>query len=226
MRNYGVDLIDIILPRFCPSCKTRLTPDVPFICEKCLRNIKKPDSRRIKLEYDKKFSGSHIISGFTSQFIFERDKELQHIVHSLKYERKFLLGVYLGRLLGEIIMREFSQYALDTVVPVPLHHLKAAEREFNQSLYIAKGIHKATGLKVSSRLIKRKRYTESQTTMNITERDNNIRGAFVSGKKLNGENILLIDDVITTGSTIRECGRILLSAGAGKIYAASIAVAD
>lgn len=226
MRNYGVDLIDIILPRFCTSCKTRLTPGVLFICENCLGNIKKPDPRRIKLEYDKKFSDGHIISGFTSQFIFERGKELQQIVHSLKYERKFLLGVFLGRLLGETIMREFSQYALDIVVPVPLHHLKAAEREFNQSLYIAKGIHKVTGLKVSSRLLKRKRYTQSQTTMNITDRDNNIRGAFVSRKKLNGENILLVDDVITTGSTIRECGRTLMSAGAGKIYAVSVAVAD
>lgn len=226
MKNYGLGLIDIILPRFCPSCKTRLTPGAPFICENCLSNIKKADSHRIELEFEKKFSGSRIISGFTSQYIFERGKELQQIVHSLKYGKKFLLGVFLGGLLGETIMKEFSQYGINAVVPVPLHHLKKAEREFNQSLYIARGIHKSTGIKVSSRILKRVRYTESQTTMNLTERDENIRGAFISRKKLNGENLLIVDDVITTGSTIRECGRVLLSAGAGKIYAASIAVAD
>ncbi len=226
LKNFGIPLIDFFLPRFCPSCKTKLSSGSYFICEECLRNILKPDPGRINSEFEKKFAQSTVISDFTSQFVFERGKELQQIIHSLKYERKFLLGVFLGNLLGETINREFSKYWIDAVVPVPLHHLKKAEREFNQSLYIAKGIYKVTGIKVRNRLIKRKRYTESQTTLNISEREENTRGAFVSRKKLKGENLLLVDDVITTGSTICECGKILLDAGAGKIYAASIAIAD
>jgi ComF family protein len=158
--------------------------------------------------------------------VFEKDKELQHIIHSLKYEKKFLLGVFLGSLLGETIKNEFTDYKIDFVVPVPLHHLKKAEREFNQSFYIAKGISKKTGIRVNNKLVKRKRFTESQTTMTLSEREENIKEAFIPGKKLSGENILLVDDVITTGSTIKECGRVLLDAGANKIYAASIAIAD
>lgn len=225
-KEFVISLIDLLLPRFCASCKTKLSSGSSFICEECLSKIKRPDPLRINSEFEKKFAPSSIISDFTSQFVFERGKELQQIVHSLKYEKKFLLGVFLGILLGETIKKDFSKYQIDAVVPVPLHHLKKAEREFNQSLYIARGIFKATGIKVRSRLIKRKRYTESQTTMNISEREENIRGAFVSRKKLDGENLLLVDDVITTGSTISECGKILLDAGAGKIYAASIGIAD
>jgi ComF family protein len=226
MGNFGVSLIDFIIPRFCPSCKTRLPAGSSFICNECLANIKRADQERLESEFNRKFSDDGIISAFTSCFVFEKEKKLQQIIHSLKYEKKFLLGVFLGSLVGERINREFSQYRIDKIVPVPLHHLKKAEREFNQSLYIAKGISKVTGIRVGNRQIKRKRYTESQTTMNLTQREKNISGAFVSKKKLDGDNILIVDDVITTGSTVRECGRVLLEAGADKIYAASVAIAD
>ena len=225
MVNFSTSFIDLIIPRFCPCCKTKLTSGSFFVCKECLDKIKKPDEKRLNREFKRKFADSNIISDFTSHFVFEKDKEIQNIIHALKYEKKFLLGVFLGTLLGETITKSFAGQKIDLMVPIPLHHLKKAEREFNQSFYIAKGIHKITGIKVSTRLIKRKRYTESQTAMDIFEREENIRGAFISTKKLKGENILIIDDVITTGSTTRECGRVLLNAGAGKIYAASAAIA-
>ena len=225
MLKYGVPIIDFFIPRFCPSCREKLPPRT-FICRYCLRQIKTADKERILSEYIRKFSGSGVIKDFTSRFVFEKDKGLQHIIHSLKYEKKFLLGVYLGTLLGETVARNFERYKIDFIVPVPLHHLKKVEREFNQSYYIAKGLSRVTGIKINNSLVRRKRYTASQTTMNISEREDNIRGAFVPGKRLSGENLLIVDDVITTGSTVKECGRILMKAGAGSIYAASIAIAD
>ena len=225
MLKYGVPIVDFFIPGFCPSCKTKLPPRT-LVCRDCLRQIKIADQKRILSEYTRKFSGSGVIKHFTSCFVFEKDKNLQHIIHSLKYEKKFLLGVYLGTLLGETVARNFDGYKIDLIVPVPLHHLKKAEREFNQSDYIARGVSRVTGIKIHSRLIKRKRYTESQTTMNISERENNTRGAFVPKKRLKGESVLIIDDVITTGSTVKECGRILMDAGAGSVYAASVAIAD
>ena len=62
--------------------------------------------------------------------------------------------------------------------------------------------------------------------MNLADREVNVNGAFINKKKLNGENLLIVDDVITTGATVRECGKVLLEAGAGNIYAASVAIAD
>jgi len=89
-------------------------------------------------------------------------------------------------------------------------------------------MNKVLNVLCSDRIVKRKKYTESQTTMTLVERQENISDAFkIRNKKVvNGKTVLLIDDVITTGATISECGKILLDAGAKKIFAASIAIAD
>lgn len=169
-----------------------------------------------------------IISDFVSQYIFEKDKELQFIIHALKYEKKFLIGKFLGENLGEEFATKFRSWNIDLVVPIPLHHLKKAERGFNQSYYIAKGISTATGIPLNARAVKRVRFTQSQTTMTLKEREENIDGAFKVRKteKVKGKNILLVDDVMTTGATISECGRVLLEVGASRIYAATVALAD
>ena len=114
------------------------------------------------------------------------------------------------------------------IIPIPLHQLKKAERGYNQAYYIAKGVGSKLKVRVSDRAVKRIKYTESQTTMNLNEREENISGAFKvrNQKAVRGKSILLLDDVITTGATISECGKKLLEAGAAKISAASIAIAD
>jgi len=113
-------------------------------------------------------------------------------------------------------------------MPVPLHSLKKAERGYNQSLYITKGLSIESRIPFSNRTLKRIRFTFSQTTMTLKERQENVREAFkiAHSGKIKGKNILLIDDVITTGATVSECGKALLNAGAGKVYAASAAIAD
>ncbi len=226
MIEAGKLFLDFLLPRFCPCCGRKLQSSEPPVCGQCLSRIKKADPERISSEFNRKFAHKEIITSFTSCFVFEKDKELQQIIHSLKYGRKFLLGILLGELLGQKLRRDFSGYKIDMVVPVPLHHLRKAERQFNQSYYVAKGVSKAAGLIIKGGLVKRTRYTESQTTMKISERERNVKNAFRSKRKLHGESILLVDDVITTGATIHECGKALLDAGAGKVYAASAAIAD
>jgi ComF family protein len=182
----------------------------------------------IKSEYARKYSGNKIISSFVSHYVFEKDKELQHIIHALKYDKKFLIGKYLGENLGKYFTSQFQSWNINLIIPIPLHHLKKAERGFNQSFYIAKGISKATKIPLSGRTVKRIRFTQSQTTMTLKEREENIEGAFKVRKTENvkRKNILLIDDVMTTGATISGCGRVLLKAGANQIYAATVGLAD
>ena len=222
------EILDFILPRFCPSCNKKLSPDESTICPECLNKIQVASSDRLDHEQNRKFLTKNIISGFTSLYVFEKDKELQKIIHSLKYNQRFLIGKFLGELLGNARVQKISGWQIDFIIPVPLHHLKKADRGYNQSLYIAKGISKSIGMPIKNRILKRQRFTQSQTTMNLKEREENISGAFVvrNTKKLKGKNVLLIDDVITTGATTNECGKVLLEGGAIKVYAASVAIAD
>ena len=193
-----------------------------------MNKIQVVSADRLQFEFDKKFAVKKFISGYTSLYLFEKDKELQHIIHSLKYNQKFLFGKFLGESLGKAFRNLFDNWEIDLVIPVPLHHLKKVERGYNQSTFIAKGLKKSLSGNVKENVLTRKRFTQSQTKMNIIEREENVNGAFkvIYPGKVEGKNILLVDDVITTGSTINECAKMLLDNGASKVYAASIAIAD
>jgi ComF family protein len=220
--------LDFFLPRFCSSCKSKLPSEEKFICVNCLSNIQQASAERLKNEYDKKFNQEQFISGFTSLFVFEKEKELQSVIHDLKYNGKYRLGIFLGKLFANNMYDRLTEWKIDLIIPVPLHHVKRAERGYNQSDYIVKGISSNAKIRYHLKLIKRKRFTETQTELNLMQRKQNVSGAFKLKSKLQltGKNILLIDDVITTGATISECGKILHNAGANRIYAGSIAIAD
>ena len=156
------------------------------------------------------------------------DKALQSLIHSFKYNKRFLNAKFLGVLIGKELGEEIINWNIDLIIPVPLHHLKKAERGYNQSEFIVNGLSRKLGIPFTTKAIKRIRYTESQTTFNQVEREKNISNAFKvrSKKKIIGKNILIVDDVITTGSTIRECGKALIEGGAKSAYACSVAIAD
>jgi ComF family protein len=228
LKAYSAKLFDLILPRFCCSCKIKLTTKEDTICKSCFSKIQVASEERLKREFERKFLNKNFISDFFSPFVFEKDKELQHAIHSLKYNNKFHVGIYLGKVLAFKIQTNRPDWKIDLIVPIPLHKLKKAERGYNQSYYIAKGISKILKVPCPDSIVKRNKYTESQTTMTLTERQENISDAFKisNSNAVKGKSILLVDDVITTGATISECGKILLDANAKKIYAASIAIAD
>lgn len=219
---------DFFIPRYCPSCKMKLKLDENCICEECLATIEKADSSRLQSEYQRKFASTDIISGFTSLFVFEKDKALQFFIHSIKYNKRFLNAKYLGKLIGKNLKEQIQDWNVDIVAPVPLHSLRKVDRGFNQSRYIANGIGKELGINVKSNLLKRIRYTETQTNLTLKEREENILNAFRAKHKgmIDGKTFLIVDDIITTGATIRECGKVLLEAGAERVYACSAAIAD
>lgn len=218
---------DFFLPRFCPSCNKKLEPSEYFICSTCIDKIKLAETEFLENEYKRKFAEEKIIADFVCLYVFEKDKELQHIIHSIKYNGNFRLGTYLGKFIGSKLKEKISGWSADFIIPIPLHHLKKAERGYNQSYYIAKGISSIYNIPIMARAIKRNRFTPSQTALNLDERKENIQDAFTfkMKKKLSGKKIILVDDVITTGSTITECGKVLKESGAEKVYALSTAIA-
>ena len=193
-------LFDFFIPRYCPSCKNKLNLEENCICDECLSSIERADSSRLSAEYQRKFESTEIISGFTALFVFEKDKALQLLIHSIKYNKRFLIAKYLGKLIGQNLKEQIINWNADYILPVPLHTLRKVDRGFNQSKYIAIGMGKELEINVKSNLLKRTRYTETQTNLTLKERQENISNAFQAKHKrlIDGKTFLLVDDVITT----------------------------
>ncbi|HIL72286.1 MAG TPA: ComF family protein [Verrucomicrobia bacterium] len=144
---------------------------------------------------------------------------LLEILHRYKYEKAHWFEPLLVDLLVKGIRKTPNATLWDWVVPVPLHGLKLREREFNQAERLAVSLSDNFGISVKNKLLIRVKDTESQTRLTKKERKSNVSGAFLVPLEVSviGRNILLIDDVFTTGSTTDECAKALKSAGAGYV---------
>jgi len=157
---------------------------------------------------------------------------LRELIHILKYGQVRPAANVLGRMLAEVIAGLESSFALGTVVvvPVPLHARRLRQRGFNHSELITKAALKLRSsgerLVLNCKILERRRDTQSQTGLTRHQRRENIRGAFLvvaKPEELNGREILVVDDVFTTGTTVSECARVLLRAGASKVWIATVA---
>lgn len=159
------------------------------------------------------------------------DGGLRELIHLLKYQQVRPASRVLGRMLAEALVDLDSSWTLRPVaiVPVPLHARKLRQRGFNQSELIArealKMAAKAGRLTLNQGVLERRRETQSQTGLTRHQRRENIRGAFAVARPelIAGCDVLLVDDVFTTGTTVSECARVLRRAGASKIYVATVA---
>lgn len=158
------------------------------------------------------------------------DGGLRELLHLLKYDQVRPAANVLGRMLAEVIVGFAASVSGPVVViPVPLHQRKLRQRGFNQSELIARAALKlsnsAMALTLSPQLLERRRETVSQIGLTSHQRRENIRGAFAVAKpeEVANREILLVDDVLTTGTTASECARVLLRAGASKIWVATVA---
>jgi ComF family protein len=215
------ELFDFFLPRRCVSCNSKLQTDEKVVCPSCLTKFEIVPDKIIQEEYYRKFGDSNLIDSFLPQFFFKQNKGFQKLIHKLKYNKRYTIGIFLGELIYTLSFDKIKNWDIDLIMPIPLYHLRKAERGYNQSFYIAKGLSKKMNISVVSNLLKRNRMTSTQTKLSLTERESNIREAIILRKSrlVDSKNILLVDDVITTGSTIREAARVLRSANSGKIFA-------
>jgi ComF family protein len=160
--------------------------------------------------------------------IFDFDETIQGIVHEIKYRGQKRLALDMGRVYAKLVPPSFFE-GMDTVVSVPLHFFRRMKRGYNQAEYLARGFVKgsAAPLEYFPRALIRKRPTKTQTRLSRKLRLQNVRGAFIvsPGKRkyFENKNIILVDDIVTTGATTGECANALLAAGCGKIRVLSLA---
>jgi ComF family protein len=148
------------------------------------------------------------------------DHPLRHAVQKFKYGRKVSLGKPLGRLMARGCREFLAAWQADLILPVPLHSRRLRWRGFNQSVLLARQVSRAYGIPMNPVLLRRVKETPPQTQLSEEERRRNVRGAFAlaRGRSVDGKNILLIDDVYTSGATVNECSRTLKKSGAKRVY--------
>jgi len=156
------------------------------------------------------------------------DGGLRELIHLLKYDRVRPAARVLGRMLAEVIEGFGSEFVSAVVVPVPLHRSKLRQRGFNQAEEIARAALKTlsrSDLALAAGVLDRKRATDSQTGLSDHQRQENVRGAFVvaSPELIKDRDVLLVDDVFTTGATVSECARLLRRRGADRVFVATVA---
>lgn len=204
--------MDFLYPKICIVTDKRIPDDNSndFIIDGVLEELETiPESEFsfIKSKINADF--------FYSRYAFRHDNGIQLLVHYLKYRGFTKIGTFLGKIIGDILVSRYSEKLKEYryLLPVPLFPARYRERGYNQSAYISEGISEKTGLEVLSGNIIRSRNTRSQTGLTLEERILNMQDAFeinpeMKDGKING-GILVVDDVLTTGSTIKEVIRLL-----------------
>lgn len=174
----------------------------------------------------KLFKGRMQVNGVSAYLYFDKGLSAQKILHDIKYKENQNLARVLGNWYG-VELRETLDNTIDWVIPVPLHPKKLKQRGFNQSEAWAEGLAESLDAKVLHDGLIRTRYTSTQTKKSRTQRQVNVEKAFKSEKEkvLNSTNVLLVDDVITTGATLESCGMELWQIGVKKLFIATIAYA-
>lgn len=147
--------------------------------------------------------------------LFRYDFPVDRLIQALKYSHQLPLAAWFGSCLS----REILAAEHDLILPLPLHPSRLQTRGFNQSAEIARAISSALGIPMNASCLIRTRPTPPQAALPLKERARNVRGAFECSADLGGKRVLLVDDVMTTGSTLRECARILKLHGAAQITA-------
>ncbi len=224
------DFVEVLFPAYCVACQQGLVKGEAHICTTCQYQLpqthfhKIPDSNPLF----QKLSVRVPIKYAVAYWQFQKKGKVQHILHTLKYQGNAEIGYLAGLWFGQLLKTEtsFSQ-SLDWVIPIPLHPAKLRQRGYNQSDGIAKGIAEALEVPWSNQLIKRIRFTESQTRKDKLERWENVVGIFQSTdlSQVAGKRFLLVDDVVTTGSTFEALIVDLLHQGAKEVSIAALATA-
>lgn len=222
------DLIQVLFPKYCCHCGDILSHANFFICTNCNAQLAPTDFFKVK--HNELFENLSFIPNLhaaTALFYFQKQGVVQSLIHQIKYNRKPEIGIWLGKWLGKLINEHPFDHKIDWVIPVPLHKDKLKKRGYNQVSLFGKAIAQNIGAKLHEDVLIRDKMSDSQTHKNKHERYISVKNAFSvkSGITFENINVLIVDDVITTGATLEGCSKALQNAGAKSISVASIAYA-
>lgn len=220
------DFISLIFPRVCYGCGTSLVRNENLICTECYISIPRTGYHEIEDNpVAQLFWGRCRIQKAAAFSFYSRGSRIRRIIHNLKYRGIREIGFEMGRIYAASIRPSGFFDDIDLILPVPLHPSKLRKRGFNQSEYISKGLSSISGIEVNTEALVRVNSSDTQTRRSRYDRWLNVEGIFAVNNvdALRDRHILLVDDVITTGSTIDSCVSAL--AGVENIRVSVIALA-
>ncbi|MEE4177470.1 MAG: phosphoribosyltransferase family protein [Bacteroides sp.] len=226
---YLKEFFSLFFPRICPACSESLVAKGSLLCTACQAQLpfahlaKEKENLMTQL-----FWGRVPIETGAPLFYFSKGSKVQHLIHRFKYQGYREIGPYLGRLHGQELKRSPHYQELDMVVPVPLHPRKERRRGYNQSVLFGLGLAESLEIPLVENRLLRIVPTASQTRKTRFRRWENVESVFhiPDLSVFENKHVLLVDDVVTTGSTLEACCQKLQEARGVKIYLATIALAQ
>ena len=213
-------LKSLFYPQMCPMCGAYVgeQKEQGQLCDKCLLSLPRTEQAALR----ENSTEMELLSGYSSMSVakkkmhidraaaflfFEKDHPLREAIHKMKYANRPQIGYYLGRQAAyEMQYAEFFD-GIDVIIPIPLHRNRFRSRGYNQSEYIAHGLSEVTGIPLDKTHVTRERNTPQQALQTQEGRKSNVVGAFAVNhpEQLYRKHILLVDDLLTTGETMRAC---------------------
>jgi ComF family protein len=229
LRTYLADFTSLIFPQLCAACHSSLVANEDILCTDCLYNLpftnfhEQPDNIVAR-----QFWGKLNIEAAYTLYYFNKGGKVQNMIHQFKYNGMQLIGNLMGNIAGKQLMKNPVFAAVDYIVPVPLHKKRLKTRGYNQSACFAEGLATQLNAAVEIENLIRTVATTTQTHRSRFARFQNMQEVFavVNQAKLENKHVLLVDDIVTTGSTLEACGIELLKVPGLKLSIATIAYAE
>jgi ComF family protein len=225
IKQYLSDFLSLFFPEICYACGDSLVESEALICSTCLYQLPftnyhlEPENKLAK-----QFWGRVHINSAMAFLYFNKGGKVQNLMHQLKYNNQQQIGVILGNLYGKQLLKDNTFKNIDAIIPVPLHPKKQKKRGYNQSEKFAIGLSEILNIKICNDILYRAEFKESQTSKSRSNRFDNMKTVFRAHETLNTfENIILVDDTITTGATLEACVLALQQIGIKNINIVGIA---
>ncbi|MFY7810443.1 MAG: ComF family protein [Flavobacterium sp.] len=222
-------LINLIFPKYCNVCREVLLKNENMICNSCIHDL--PFTHLLEQQSSKlllKFYGILEIENAFSIFYFHKIGVMQQLIHQLKYKNNQELGVVFGKYYATVIQK--NQLHFQAIIPVPLHPKKLKERGYNQLTTFGKSMAQILDIPFIEDVLIRNTYNQTQTKKNRLQRIESLEKqkifSIINQEKVTNKHVLLIDDVITTGATLIQCGKELKTIDGLKLSIVTICMAE
>jgi ComF family protein len=222
------NIINLFFPPVCAGCHSFLISNENVICTLCRHNIPLTNHHlNPENEAFKKFYGRIPIEYTSALFYFHKKGIVQELIHNLKYKGQEQIGTVLGEWYADDLKNSIVIQSVDQIIPVPLHKRKLRERGYNQVTKFGNALSEGLNIEYNPNLLVRNIYSKTQSRKSFLNRSDGIDALFdvTFTEKDHNKHFLLIDDVLTTGSTLEACSNALLKIPGAKISVVCMALA-